>query len=157
MLLLAAVFLGHGLQCGSAADHTATAGAETAHVAAVHDGRALTASVVRPAGDAHLTGSAAGHVPAAAAATAPAPQLIAGAAAFEVTAGPAPGHWHGPPGHLWMVCLAVLAAGMTVLLALLTPRLLGLAAPAAARLRRGAICPALLRPPDLSSLCVLRI
>jgi hypothetical protein len=56
-----------------------------------------------------------------------------------------------------MVCLAVLAAGLAVLLAVLAPRLLRLVAPAAARLRRGAVWPALLRPPDLSSLCVLRI
>jgi hypothetical protein len=152
VLLLAAVFLGHGLQCGSASEHTATA-----HTATAHGGGSLTASGAAPAADIHLTAPTAGHAADTAVMAAPAAHLTTGAATSGVTADHAPGHWHGLPGHLWAVCLAVLAAGLAVLLAVLAPRLLGPASSVAARLRRGAVWPALLRPPDLFSLCVQRI
>ena len=64
---------------------------------------------------------------------------------------------HGTAGHLWTLCLAVLAAALAVLLAVLLPHLrivARLALPLAqARLR--SLSP--LRPPDLSELCLLRI
>jgi hypothetical protein len=65
---------------------------------------------------------------------------------------------HGAAEHLWTLCLAVLAAGLAVLLAVLAPRLIGAAAAALRRARAraaGGLAP--LRPPDLSALCLLRI
>ena len=144
MLLLAAVFLGHGLQCGSVAGG-ATHG--------VHGGDIPAVSVALTAADAHLTGSAAVHG-ADFPATAP---PVADHDAVPTTAGSAPEHGHGLPGHLWAVCLAVFAAGLAVLLALAGQRLLRPALPAAwpawlRHLRR--LAPP--RPPDLFSLGVLR-
>ncbi len=142
VLLLTAVFLGHGLQCGSGAGDAAHAGGASI---------ALTA-------DAHLAGPAAVYGTVGATTAAPAAHVVDATVAPGGTVAHIPGHWHGQPGHLWAVCLAVLAAGLAVLLAVLTPRLIGLASSAAARLgRRGAFWPALLRPPDLFSLCIQRI
>jgi hypothetical protein len=149
LLMLAAVFAMHGLQCTSAADST-----DAAH----------TASVVTPAaaaaGGSHLYGGPT----AAMADSAP----VAGghavadpAAADRVAEMTDAGHGsmpHGWGGHLWTLCLAVLAVGLAVLLAQLAPRLIGLASPALRSARgraRGWLTPP--RPPDLSSLCLLRI
>ena len=142
MLLLAAVFLGHGLQCGSAAGDTGRPG--------VHP----QASVVLAAGSGHVTPTAAGHGPGVAATAQPAAHHDATPAA---TAGRAPGHGHGPPGHLWGVCLAVLAAGLAVLVALAADRPLR-PVPRAAwpAWLRDLRWPAPPRPPDLFALCVLR-
>jgi hypothetical protein len=145
VLLLAAVFLGHGLQCSPAAGHTTNA---------VHGEGSPTASSALTATDTHRTDPTAhaAESPAMAAPAAPADATLA------TTVNSTPGHWHGLPGHLWMVCLAVLAAGLAVLLAVLAPRLVGLASPLTALSElHGARWPTPLRPPELSSLCVLRI
>ncbi|MGY1682428.1 hypothetical protein [Geodermatophilus sp. SYSU D01176] len=141
-LLFAAVLLGHGLQCGSAADGV---------VHGVHGGDAAALSVALTAIDAHLSGSAADH---GADVSATAPPATHHDAAPATTAGSAPGHWHGLPGHLWAVCLAVLAAGLAILLALAALRQPW---PTASPVRlRGLFWPTPPRPPDLFSLCVLR-
>lgn len=144
MLLLAAVFLGHGLQCGSGSGSSGHArhGDDTAVVAA-----AFTAADPHLMSSDHSTGG---------------PEIGATAssddAVHTATVGSAPGHWHGLPGHLWAVCLAVLAAGLAVMLAVLAPRLLGLAPSVTARRpSSGTHWRTPLRPPDLSSLCVHRI
>jgi hypothetical protein len=145
LLMLAAVFAVHGLQCASAAAHSPAAPITPAHAAAV--------AVAAPlATDGHMADAAPAGLP----------DPMAGAQ----TAGPlavAPvdaGHGgtpHGSTGHLWTLCLAVLAAGIAVLLALLAPRLVGPAATALVQTRTrtsGWLPPA--RPPDLFSLCILR-
>ncbi|SFT58248.1 hypothetical protein SAMN05660657_01742 [Geodermatophilus amargosae] len=145
VLLLAAVFLGHGLQCSPAAGHPTNAD---------HGQGSPTVSVALTATDTHRTDPTA-HAAESPAMAAPAAHT---AATPATTADSTPGHWHGLPGHLWMVCLAVLAAGLAVLAAVLAPRLVGLASPLTApRELRGARWPTPLRPPELSSLCVLRI
>jgi hypothetical protein len=143
VLLLAAVFLGHGLQCGSGASGSEHAGhrSDTTVVAA-----ALTVT------DPHLMPSDHGTSGAAMSTAA------VSDAAHTASAGSSSGHWHGLPGHLWAACLAVLAAGLAVLLLLTAPRLMRLALPAALPAwLRAPSWPAPPRPPDLSSLCVLRI
>jgi hypothetical protein len=154
LLMLAAVFAMHGLQCTSAADGTHSAGAVQAAAspmgaapgAPVEMAFALTA-------DGHTSGAASGL-------TDSMPEGSAAAVPFAATTADAghPGTPHESAGHLWTLCLAVLAAGIAVLLALLAPRLVG---PAASALRRARasdsrwLAPA--RPPDLSALCLLRI
>jgi hypothetical protein len=145
VLLLAAVFLGHGLQCSSAAGHPTNA---------VHGEGSPTVSAALTATDTHRSHPIA-HAAESPAMAAPAAQTDATPA---TTADSTPGHWHGLPSHLWMVCLAVLAAGLAVLLAVLAPRLVRLASPLTALPElRGARWPTPLRPPELFSLCVLRI
>lgn len=151
LLLLTAVFALHGLQC--TADSTdPAAGHSTGHVLipAGHGDAAAMAAQAAPAalaaaGMAELAEQAPGHPEAAVA-------VVAGGTGTGHGSGP-----HDAAGHLWTVCLAVLAAGLAVLLAVTPSRLLRLAPPAAAPswLRRRS-WPALLRPPDLFSLCVLR-
>ena len=71
--------------------------------------------------------------------------------------GDATGGSHGAAGHLWTVCLAVLAAALAVLLGVLLPHrgLLGrLPLTRAGTLLRSVTAA---RPPDLSQLCLLRI
>ncbi|MCF6744891.1 hypothetical protein SAMN04515665_110119 [Blastococcus sp. DSM 46786] len=156
LLLLAAVFAMHGLQCTAVGtDHTAghgTAGIAVAPAEQLEGG--LHAGAVSPGPDAHSAvhdrnpGSV--HAAAAMAAAAPLAGLLT--AGHDSTA-PA-----GAAGHLWTLCLAVLAAGLAVLVALLLPRLLTLLPAAWARLRAHAstgLAP--LRPPDLHALCLLRI
>ena len=117
-LLLAAVFLGHGLQCEAVA------------------------------GPAH-----AGHVSSA-------EQTLHGAG-IPTAAATLTGAAQNPQGvtrHLRAVCLAVLAVGLAVLLAV--PALRGgrRAPPATgSSWRRGLPSPVPPRPPDLLALCVLRI
>ncbi len=146
LLLLAAVFLGHGLQCGSPSDGAAHAGP---------DRDIPTMSVTIAAAGVHLTATAAGH---GADSAASAPPTTHSGTSPATTAGSAPGHWHGLPGHLWAVCLAVLAAGLAVLLVLTGPRLLRQRTPPAASPSwlRGLSWPAPTRPPDPFCLCVLR-
>ncbi len=132
LLLLAAVFTLHGLQC-AVGDHTAgSPGAGGEQHAAV---AALT-----------LPAAAAGHAPAPG-------SVMAAAPAHD-----APKRTPHSTGQLWTVCLAVLAAGLAALLALILPRLVQLARsglPRALADARRALMP--LRPPDLSELCLLRI
>jgi hypothetical protein len=147
VLLLAAVFVMHGVQCGSAGDGAAHAG--TAPVVSV-------AGVASASGDGQLTlAGAAGHGdPGPPRPTAIAP--VAGGHAVPVV-GTSPGGGHGMSGHLWTVCLAVLAAGLALLLALLTPRLARLSADElTCAVSRAAGSLPLPRPPDLHTLCLLR-
>ncbi len=152
LLMLAAVFALHGLQCTAGSTDSA-AGHTAGHVAASPAGHGDVAAMTAEAAPVGL-GSAgmsaigehsSGH-----------PSVVAAvvAAATDTEHRGAP---HDAAGHLWTVCLAVLAAGLAVLLALVAPRLLRLTRPAAAltwlRPHPG---PALLRPPDLFALCVLR-
>ncbi|MCW2676036.1 MAG: hypothetical protein JWR70_1076 [Modestobacter sp.] len=149
LLMLAAVFAMHGLQCTSAADESHTAGGM--HAASVLS----TASV-----------AADGHSPAdpfvamAVTHTAVMPMNSAAPPATDLVEGsPGAGHGdpHGSTGHLWTLCLAVLATGLAVLLALLVPRLLALTIPALHRARdRAPDWLAPVRAPDLHALCILR-
>ncbi|WNV74805.1 hypothetical protein [Geodermatophilus sp. DSM 44513] len=143
VLLLAAVFLGHGLQCDPAGATGPAAGAGAGH--AVH----VTAVPVELAASLTATPPAAGV---------PAPAGDAAAPHHDAAdVGGAPGHGPDLPGHLWAACLAVLAAGLAVLLGLAVPRLLARVLPttAPARLPRRSAPPPL-RPPDPFFLCVLR-
>lgn len=154
LLLLAAVFAMHGLQCTAVGtDHAAghgTAGIAVAPVGQLEGG--LYAGAVSSGPAAHGSVHDGGHGSVHAAATGAASPL-AGLLAADHGSVPA-----GAVGHLWAVCLAVLAAGLAVLVALLLPRLLTLLPAAWARLRTHApagLAP--LRPPDLHALCLLRI
>jgi hypothetical protein len=176
LLMLAAVFAMHGLQCTSAADTPHASGAVHAASGAVHAAsaavHAASAAVhaasdvpaAPAADDSHPAGGPTAAMAVAHTGTAPGAgdHAVADAAAAD---GPAAvsdaGHGSAPheaAGHLGTLCLAVLAAGIAVLLALLVPRLVGLASPALRRVR-GRTCRwlTLLRPPDLFSLCLLRI
>ena len=142
LLMLAAVFAMHGLQCTSAA-HGAADGPGQAPAAAV----AMTAPTLA---DGHL---------AAAGLTDPmaGERAVPGSPAVAVTDAGHDTRPHGSAGHLWTWCLAVLAAGIAALLALLAPRLIGLAPSALRRAparARGWCTPP--RPPDLFALCLLR-
>ncbi|SOE03724.1 hypothetical protein [Blastococcus haudaquaticus] len=143
LLLLGAVVFMHGLQCASA-DHPG--GTPLLSPAAVaHDVDAPMAAVSAAMSDA-------GHT------TAGSPAVGGVDAAGVVLHGQTDTSGHGGAGHLWSVCLAVLAAGLALLLGLAVRRLL--------RLGRAAALPAFTRaarsltafhPPELSALCVLRI
>ncbi|SHN78394.1 hypothetical protein SAMN05660350_02609 [Geodermatophilus obscurus] len=143
-LLLFAVLFMHGLQCGSAADGAAHSGA--APVVSV----AVAAPVV---GDAHRADAAADHA---------GPEAAVPHAADHATAGAVLGGDHGDAprhgaGHLWAVCLAVLAAGLALLLGLLGSRLVPRASAALNRaLTHAAGSLPMPRPPDLHALCLLR-
>ena len=136
LLLLAGVFALHGVQC--TAGGTDAAAGHAAAAPAVHSGAdalEVTAGVAAveeqplapPAVAAAVAGAGYGSVP------------------------------HDAAGHLWTVCVAVLAAGLAVLLAVLAPRLASVAARAVVHLRAAAGSLAQPRPPDLSALCLLRI
>lgn len=139
VLLLFAVLAMHGLQCGSGADGDAHTGAAP-----------LVAVTASPAGDPHL----------AHAASTPSTPLLDG---HDGATAPVPDgeHSNAPvqgAGHLWAVCLAVLAAGLALLLALVPPRLLAPApATLVSSLTRALGASPLGRPPDLHALCLLRI
>lgn len=72
---------------------------------------------------------------------------------------PGSGPGHGVAQHLWSLCLAVLLAGLSFLGALAAVRRLSATSgPAPGRRpRRVLACVGRLRPPDLASLCLLRI
>lgn len=148
LLLLAAVFAVHGLQCTAVgAEHTTGHG--TAVPAGLLDSGPYTSAVssgpeVRHGGD-H------GNVHGISAMVAAGP--VAGLLAADLGSAPV-----GEGGRLWALCLAVLASGLAVLLVLLLPRLLALLSVAWVRLGTHAssgLAP--LRPPDLHALCLLRI
>lgn len=146
LLILAAVFVMHGLQCAAAPAAGDGSVANPAHIAAApHLGPAGTTTpdhlpVAPDAGG--PDGALSGH-----AGTADAP--------VDAGHGGAPHDW---AAHLWTACLAVLAAALAVLLALGLPRVVRSGAPTPARGR--VHLPVWLtppRPPDLSVLCLLRI
>ncbi|WP_138733824.1 DUF6153 family protein [Modestobacter excelsi] len=149
LLMLAAVFAMHGVQCAGAAD-SATSAATTVHVVTpAHSGSSAMTALA--------PGQALPAVGAARADDATSAHTTVAAAAVPVGAGhgSAPHDW---AAHLWTACLAVLAAALAVLLALLVPRLVRLGPPAlrspSARASGWLVPP---RPPDLSALCLLRI
>jgi hypothetical protein len=164
LLLLAAVFAMHGAQCTSAAHQPTT------HVGTVHTGPALPDgdTTAAPAlamsamgssamggpgrvGSDGAVGNQATSGPATAAAPDASPEGVTAAAAGS---GGGPASW---PGHLWAVCLAVLAAGLAVLLARTARRLRLVATTAlAAAGHRVRGCLPQTHPPDLHVLCVLR-
>jgi hypothetical protein len=137
LLLLLAVVTAHALQC-TAADGGA------APVPPI----AMVAFAGPAAGDDHPANS--GHLAAPPATD----HAVATASVFGGAHDTAPGH---AAGHLWTVCLAVLAAGLAVLLLLLEPRSVHLAPAALTRaLGRAAGSLPLPRPPDLHALCLQR-
>ncbi|MGY1820520.1 hypothetical protein [Geodermatophilus sp. SYSU D00079] len=146
VLVLAAVFAMHGVQCAAAlGDHA------TDHVSTAAPEPAVSLDRAPGGHPAAMTVDAAEHP----AATGAVVVAAAPAALLAADHGSTPA---GAVGHLWTLCLAVLAAGLVVLLALLLPRLLTLLPVAWARLRTHASAGlAPLRPPDLHSLCLLRI
>jgi hypothetical protein len=150
LLLLAAVFAMHGLQCTAAGTGNATG----------HGAVPVAAASAGPLDDGPHPTTAQPGLEALSGAHGSVPGITAVVAAGPTAGLPGAGHDSAPAtagGHLWALCLAVLAAGLTVLVALL-PRLLTLLPAACARLRRHAsTARAPLRPPDLHSLCLLRI
>jgi hypothetical protein len=147
LLLLAAVFTMHGLQCAGAdsADPSGAHGPIHAIAAAEpHPVLHVVGPVTAMASADHMTAS-----PLAAAVTAATVGVPLGT---DHDSSP-----HGA-GHLWALCLAVLAAGLAVLLLALVGRSLAIRLPL---LRRaigralGSFSPP--RPPDLYSLCLMRI
>jgi hypothetical protein len=147
VLLLAAVLAMHGLQCTAAgSDDAAGYGAAPVAVvpAGLHDGGTHPGATDTP-NAAH--GSPLDTTALVGAAAPPAGLLAAGHDSTPAGAG----------GHLWTLCLAVLAAGLAVLLTLLLPRTPARPGPPRARLRtRPPAGLAPLRPPDLHVLCLLR-
>lgn len=147
LLLLAAVFTMHGLQC---------AGADSAAPSGAH-GVIHAVAAAEPDPVLHLVG------PVAAMASADhmtAPPLAAAVAAATVGVPLGADHDSSPhgAGHLWALCLAVLAAGLAVLLLALVRRSPAIRLPLSRRATRQAwewLSPP--RPPDLYSLCLMRI
>lgn len=152
LLVLAGVFVMHGAQCAAAdgAGHPSP----TAHSTALAPTGPLMHDVAEAATVMAGTGMAlAGTVFAD---TPPTAHQAVGAVAVTVADIPSSDS-HGAAGHLWTVCLAVLASALAVLLAVLLPRF-ALAARLArphARARLRSLSPP--RPPDLSELCLLRV
>jgi hypothetical protein len=156
LLVLVGVFVMHGAQCTAAADGSGHP-SPAAHTEAIAPKAALlpgdmgaaAAAITAPS---DMTVGGVGE-----AVDAPPADRSALAALAATAAGSSPGGQHGTTGHLWTVCLAVLATGVVALVAFLLPRPALLARPtltyAQAMLRP--LPP--LRPPDLSKLCLLRI
>jgi hypothetical protein len=144
LLMLAAVFAMHGLQCTSASAHSATAGPGPVPVA-------LTAPTT-PGG--HPADAAVPHLPGPMADD-------RGVAGLPALAPAGVGHGstpHGSVERLWTLCLAVLASGVAVLLVVFGARLGQLTQQPPWRPGiRGLRWLSPPRPPDLSSLCLLRI
>jgi hypothetical protein len=146
LLLLAAVFAMHGLQCAAADPRPATEAHGTLHSTVTEPGQAL-----------HLVGAGVVMASADALATAPLDALLP-AAAFGI---PSPGDHSSAPhagGHLWALCLAVLAAGLAVLLIASSGRPPKAWLPLQRRSGGGSVgsLPSL-RPPDPYLLCLMRI
>ena len=159
LLVLVGMFVVHGAQCMTAADgagHPTTA----AHTAVL----APTGTLMHDAVEATTVTAAAGITPISAlvgdtepADTAPVVHSATGSpAAVAVSDAPAAGS-HGTAGHLWTVCLAVLAAALAVLLAVLLPHPRLVSRVALLRVLARLKSLSLARPPDLSELCLLRI
>ncbi|MCW2742397.1 MAG: hypothetical protein JWR45_2819 [Blastococcus sp.] len=152
LLMLVAVFATHGLQCTSIAVDTVSAGAKWTPAAAVAVSGVESTTIARAVDD-HPAGSAVSPLTRSMAADPAVPSPASGGHDTECCTAP-----HDMAGQLSALCLAVLAAGITVLLALLIPRLVGLTPPAPHGARahaHGWVAP--MRPPDLSTLCLLRI
>lgn len=146
LLLLAAVFTMHGLQCAAADSGTTTAPHGT-----VHTTPAAPDPVLHAAGPGMVMESAAAMT------AAPAAAVAAGTAIGVSLAGGHDSTPH-PAGHLWALCLAVLAAGLAAMLLVLTGRLGEFRLPLTRRTTGGPwawLRPP--RPPDLYSLCLMRI
>lgn len=142
LLLLAAVFTMHGLQC------TSVAVDGTAHAAGPAHAAPLVRTGPAPAGDSTDPAVAAGPVDTMTPGPAALPAVVDG--------GPDTSP-HGTGDHLWTLCLAVLVAGLAVLLAVLALRRVSLARHALRRPRiRGPGWVAPPRAPDLFTLCLLR-
>ncbi len=152
LLVLVGVFVMHGAQCTAAADD------------AGHPSPAAHSTVLAPTGTL-MHGAAVPAIVVAATSSAQVVTVLADTAsvAHPASGSPAAGAGsplsdsHGVAGHLWTLCLAVLAAAVAVLLAVLLPHR-GLPARLALprmRARSRSLSP--LRPPDLSELCLLRI
>ena len=158
LLVLAAVFALHGLQCTTAAGGPGHAATHAGHAPDAFS-LAMTA-LTAGSPDAMVTAGIALADPigavtiAGSAASGPATPGAAATAMAAVGQGGLP---HDGVAHLWTVCLAVLAAALAVLLAVLDPRSVQLTTPALgyARARLRSVGPP--RPPDLFALCLLRI
>ena len=145
LLLLAAVFTMHGLQCAAADSGSGAHG--TIHAIAAAEPEPVL------------------HLVAPGAAMASADHLTASPLAAAVTAAtvgiPLGGDHDSTPqgaGHLWALCLAVLAAGLAVLLLALVRRSREMRLPVPRRTSGSTwarLSPP--RPPDLYSLCLMRI
>lgn len=146
LVLLAAVFCMHGLQCA------------TTHSSGSHGVPTATSesSMDRPVAKSHSAGSVSAELVGGALAS-----TAVTASSGDVVSGDGK-PMHRPPVHaagLWAVCLAVLLAGVAllggsvVLRAAALPLLLGSPGRRSGR-SRGLRLP---RPPDLSVLCLLRI
>ena len=147
LLLLAAVFTMHGLQCAGA-DSGASSGAH---------GTVHTSAAAEPDPVLHLVGPGAAMASADDMAASP---LAAAVTAATVGVPLGADHDSSPhgAGHLWALCLAVLAAGLAALLLTLARRLPEIRLPLLRRAieqASGWLSPP--RPPDLHSLCLLRI
>ncbi|SOC50154.1 hypothetical protein SAMN05660748_2893 [Blastococcus aggregatus] len=144
VLLLFAVLFMHGLQCSSA-DVVASSAAPGSAVPVV----------MGTASGGHLAPDHASHT-----AAPPSVEVMAVADQASAVAVPIGEHGSAPhgAGHLWAVCLAVLAAGLAVLLAVLASRLVprwkAVWKSSFSRATGGLSLP---RPPDLHALCLLRI
>ena len=154
LLVLVGVFVMHGAQCTAAADdagHPSPAAHSTvlAPTGTLMHGAAVAATVVAATDIAPVVTVLAD--------TAPAAHPASGSPAAAAVADSPLSDSHGTAGHLWTVCLAVLAAALAVLLAVLLPHpgLLARLALPRVRDRLRSLTPA--RPPDLSQLCLLRI
>lgn len=145
LLLLAAVFAMHGLQCAAADSGTSSGLHGAVHAVAGTD------PVL------HLVGSSTGMT---------APESVSAALGATLAAaavvGPSLGVDHDSSphdsGHLWAVCLAILAAGLAAMLLALAGRLPDFRLPHPRRATGGPwawLGPP--RPPDLYSLCLMRI
>jgi hypothetical protein len=155
LLVLVGVFVMHGAQCAAAADdagHLSPVAHSTAlpPTGTLMHGAVEAAATVATVTDMALAGSAVAD-------TAPAAQPATGSPTAVATADSPPSGSHGTAGHLWTVCMAVLAAAMAVLLALLLPHPGLLARLALTRVRSQLRSLTPTRPPDLSELCLLRI
>ena len=147
LLLLAAVFTMHGLQC-AAAESTAPPGAH----GAIH--------AIAAAGPDPVVLMAAPGAAMASADRMTAPHLATAVTASTVAI-PLGAHHDSVPrgaGHLYALCLAVLAAGLAVLLLALLRGSRAITPPLARR-AAGRVWEWLgpPRPPDLYSLCLMRI
>jgi hypothetical protein len=145
LLLLAAVFTVHGLQCAAADSGAPSDG----HGGVVH-------AVVGAQPVHHLLGPGAAMASTDHASASPLTATVTPAVSVPSGAG----HGSSPhgAGHLWAWCLAVLAVGLSALLLTLVGRLPSLRPPLPRRITGNPwawLSP--LRPPDLHSLCLMRI
>ena len=145
LLVLLGVLVMHGAQCTAAADDVG------------HPSPAAHSTVLAPTGTL-VHGAPVGAIVVAATGITPVGTVLAGTAPAAIAAAGGPSSdSHGTAGHLWTVCLAVLASALAVLLAVLLPHpgLLARLALPRVRARLRSLSPP--RPPDLSELCLLRI